>query len=84
MLVAEADVVGIKREAKLYSFIVDLEPKDLERLRAVTRRGAAKSGLVLTNEQCDDVIARLGPDLAMEHLRGLPHANDLSGEIDDN
>jgi hypothetical protein len=71
LLVAEADVVAMLPRAPRQSFITDLDPRDLERLRASTRRGAMRAGLILTNEQCDDIIERNGPEIAQRLLREL-------------
>jgi len=47
-----------------------LEPPDLDRLRAATRRAhrTAGGGGLLTNEECDDRINELAPSVAARHL----------------
>ena len=49
------------------SFVFDLEPKDLQRLREITRRGSGRC--LLTDFECDLIIEQLGPDILMDTLR---------------
>jgi hypothetical protein len=73
LLVAEAPVIGRKRLVIETSFLMDLDPKDLERLRAVTKAAYAKANPdanhVLSDEKADAYIESLGPDAALETLR---------------
>lgn len=65
LLVAEAEVTGEVPKVS-GSFIANLEPKDLTRLRFITRR-ASKSQL--TDQECDEIIEHLGPEAALDTLR---------------
>ena len=72
LLVAEAEIVGKKPLASAGSFVANLEKKDLDRLRAITRRKWAEHHwIALTDEQCDDCIDELGPEAALDTLRSL-------------
>lgn len=64
LLIATAEVQGfeIKRAG---SFVSELGKRDLARLRAATRREHGK----LSDEQCDQIIERLGPVAAAETVR---------------
>ena len=48
------------------SFVLDLDPLDLQRLREITRRA---SGRHLTDFECDAVIENYGPDVAAAVVR---------------
>lgn len=48
------------------SFVLNLDPKDLKRLRKITRRA---SGMHLTDYECDMIIEELGPDIVIKTLR---------------
>jgi len=51
------------------SFIAQLEKKDLERLRKITRHAYFKKNRQIpTVEQCDQYIEELGPDAAVDAL----------------
>ncbi len=53
-------------------FVDELEPNDLNRLRAITRKGYARAfprRVRLTDRQCDTIINDLGPDAALDALR---------------
>lgn len=63
LLVATAEVIGF--ETRKSSFVNDLEERDLAKLRAITRRQHGHRG-PLTDEQCDQIIERLGPLAAAE------------------
>ena len=49
------------------SFVLNLDPKDLLRLRKITRRASGQHNL--TDYECDMIIEELGPDTAVETLR---------------
>ena len=55
LLIATAEVLGF--ETKLGSFLNEIEERDLVKLRKVTRKQYGK----MSNEQCDQIIERLGP-----------------------
>lgn len=69
LLVAEADVQGLKPIAKDSTFLAELSFHELEILRKVTRRGARPHEL--TDEQCDHIIARYGPVTAQKILKSV-------------
>ncbi len=72
LLVGEAKVVGYEPEASEGTFVADLEPKDLERLRTILRRvhqSYNPGKPELTTEKCDEYINRNGPDTALAALR---------------
>lgn len=71
LLVLEVDVLDPPSDSK---FLADLDRIDLHRLRAVTRRVHAQHypGQRLTDRQCDTIINDLGPDAALDVLRGAP------------
>ena len=77
LLVAEADVMTMAAN----NFLADLEPRDLQRLRYLTRHayqrtwqqwvaeGLAKGPApILTDRQCDTIISDHGPDAAVAAL----------------
>ena len=51
------------------SFVLELDPKDLFRLRKITRRASGKH---LTDYECDMIIEELGPEVVIEELRKTP------------
>lgn len=71
LLVAEATVVGIAVRTSKGSLCANLEKKDLQRLRTITRRAWQKFNPQgsLTDQQCDDYIEQIGPAAALETLR---------------
>jgi hypothetical protein len=72
LLVAETEIVGKRPLSSAGSFVANLEKKDLNRLRAITRRKwAERHWIVLTDEQCDECIEELGPEAALDTLRSL-------------
>lgn len=75
LLVAEAKITGICVQTSRGSFVANLEKKDLERLRKITRREWAKQhpNDVLTDKQCDDYIEELGPLTAIDLIRSQYH-----------
>ena len=71
LLVGEATVIGDVFESE-GTFVADLEPVDLERLRTILRRvhQAYNPGKPeLTTEKCDEYINQHGPDAALAALR---------------
>ncbi len=69
LLVAEADVLSVAPTAS--HFLSELEPRDLTRLRQITRRGyrrAYPGQGRLTDRQCDTLINDLGPEAAVAAL----------------
>src|SRR5688500_4484875 len=72
LLIAQSEVVGVRMLSSKGSFIANLDKKDLQRLRTITRRTWAKNNpnaLLLSNKQCDDYIEQLGPETAVEMIR---------------
>jgi len=72
LLVGEAKVVGYEPKEPEGTFVADLEPKDLERLRTILRRvhqSYNPGKPELTTEKCDEYINRNGPDAALAALR---------------
>jgi hypothetical protein len=67
LLVGQSLVVGRTQSASPEgSFINNLDPQDLFRLRDITRKVAPR---YLTDEECDAVIEELGVDTALETLK---------------
>lgn len=64
LLVAESTLLGREVQSPKGSFIANLEKKDLDRLRRITRKNRT-----LSDEQCDEIIEILGPESALETLR---------------
>lgn len=69
LLVAEAEIIGRAIEEVRSSFIADIEPKDLLRLRQITMRALAKEGQYINDYEADDIIEALGPVAAEDALR---------------
>lgn len=72
LLIGEAEIVGRKAAPVLGSFLKDVDPKDLERLRSITRKayaGANKGQPRLNDAECDLIIEKVGPRAAMAALR---------------
>lgn len=76
LLVAEADVVSMRAQ-DTGNFLAELEPRDLARLRRVTREAYARwcrenpgkgQREPLTDRQCDTLINDLGPEAALASL----------------
>ena len=70
----EATVIGDAQQLKVTSFLADLDPVDLERLRIVTRRAHKHvnpdgSLAPISDEECDRVIEELGPQAAVDVIR---------------
>ena len=73
LLVAEAQVICTAPANSNNLFLSELEPKDLRRLRVITRAAYAKvfpKAKPLTDRQCDTLVSDLGPDAALDTLRG--------------
>lgn len=68
LLVATAEVLGFET-SKHSSFVDELSPRDLERLRAATRRQHGKRGH-LTDAMCDQIIDQMGPVSAAKGVNG--------------
>jgi hypothetical protein len=74
LLVGEATVL-CERAAIVPAtgFIHDLTAKDLARLRQITRQmhfNAYPKVPLLTDTECDEIIERIGPNVALKNLRG--------------
>ncbi|MDJ0896924.1 MAG: hypothetical protein QNJ92_17400 [Alphaproteobacteria bacterium] len=71
LLVGEAEVTAKRVKLERRPFIGELDRKDLERLRKITRRAHAKArpGETLTDLEVDDIIEQLGPEAALDTLR---------------
>lgn len=72
LLVAEADVMACLETYDPGKFLADLEPRDLMRLRRVTRKAYAKQfpgRRRLSDQQCHTLINDIGPDAAMDSLK---------------
>lgn len=68
LLTVEAIVDGVYVHTESM-LTTNLEPKDLERLRVITRRARLKTHPIpLTDAECDEVINELGPEAAVEAL----------------
>lgn len=75
LLICESRVVEVLRPQVITStgFVQDLDRRDLERLRAITRRAYARThpGQPRLNDvECDAIIERVGPESALKTLRG--------------
>ena len=66
LLVAESTVTDYAPQTSEGSFVANLECKDVERLRLITRKAARKT---LTDEECDEIIEEHGPEAALDTLR---------------
>jgi hypothetical protein len=74
LLVCEATVIAsLKADiVKATGFVHDLDKRDLERLRQITRAAHQKHQpleRILTDAECDAVIEEIGPQSAMATLR---------------
>lgn len=72
LLVAEATVVGFRTIGQKSSFLLDLEQRDVDRLRAITRRIHTKANPGdprLSDSECDYLINAIGPEAAMAAVR---------------
>lgn len=74
LLIAEADVTGLRQRRVPGAFLMELEPDDLQRLRLITHRvyhrlnpdGTKRK---LTDIEVDETIDEIGPEVALELLR---------------
>lgn len=73
LLVGEARIVSEILAPPPKTFLADLAVKDLETLRTATRR--AYHPTTLSDEQCDKVIEKIGPQVAEEMLSQAIHAS---------
>ena len=77
LLVAEARVLGPVPDFSARSFLADLSPLDLKKLRAITKRSWLESNPEagpLTDSEADAIIERHGPDAAYEvTIEGTRH-----------
>lgn len=64
LLVASAEMLGFEMGKR--SFLNEIEERDLVKLRKATRRQYGK----LSDEQCDQLIERLGPNVAAREISG--------------
>lgn len=75
LLVAEADIVMRTLEKTPGSFLLELDPVDLERLRRITKRthraylGDGVTPRPLTAEEVDKIIEDVGPQVAAKLVR---------------
>lgn len=67
LLVAECRVLGFAPERRDDSFLADLDFKDLQRLRRITKRAALPH--VLSDADADQIIERYGPVTAQSVLK---------------
>lgn len=80
LLVAEAKVLCRAPIINSNSFLLDLDHKDLGRLREITRRQHAKScpgAVSLTDQQCDAIIEEIGPQAAYDVVRNAVDTRTL-------
>lgn len=71
LLVGEAQILGHRVIDSNGSFIANLDKKDLNRLRQITRNQYIKKNLChhLSDSDCDKYIELYGPEAAIETLR---------------
>ncbi len=72
LLVAEATVEVLPSSERAGGLVYDLDRKDLERLRAITRRVHKKyypHSPVFTDEECDTMINSMGEEVVLDTLR---------------
>lgn len=69
LLIAEATVVAEVPVTLEGSFVNNLSPADLERLRAITRKHSFPE--MLSDSQCDKIIEDYGPRAALATLKSL-------------
>ena len=75
LLICESRVVEALAPQVVRSsgFVHDLDRRDLERLRRITRRAYSRTHpgqARLTDAECDAIIEEIGPDSAIKTLRG--------------
>jgi len=70
LLIAESTILAPKPELPLGSFIANLDKKDLDRIRTITKRVQIKiNGTKLDDGECDQFIEKLGPETVIGILR---------------
>ena len=71
LLILEATLVDkLVVQSEPTSFVSNLDRADLVKLRKITRDTAAKEfKRIISNEECDELIEELGPDVALDTLR---------------
>lgn len=80
LLVCETLVLAVKPQIVPGSFLGDLDPKDLMRLRQITRRAHQKhnpGAKMLTLEECDTIIEQLGPESAAKCVKAAVDTRTL-------
>jgi hypothetical protein len=83
LLVCEAHVVATgmgEAVTKATGFVYDLDRRDLERLRKITRRAYQRrhpEQAMLTDAECDAIIEEIGPESAIKTLRGGVDSKEL-------
>lgn len=82
LLVCEARVAEILKAQviKASGFVHDLDRRDLDRLRKITRRAYQKHNPgqpSLNDAECDEIIERIGPESAIKTLRGGVDSQEL-------
>jgi len=74
LLVGEAEVLAIKEPPPVSRFVDNLEHKDLNLLRNITRSAHLKynpDSDLLTDAQCDQIIESMGPEAAVKTMRAM-------------
>lgn len=72
LLVCETIVLALRPVVAPKSFLSELDPRDLERLRRITRQAHRKNnphGRLLSLAECDRIIEELGPESAARVVR---------------
>ena len=76
LLVAEAPVTMEAPQQRPDSFVANLEPKDLKKLRGITKQSYSrhfparvKKYGVLSDQDADEIIDALGPEAALDTLK---------------
>lgn len=72
LLVAHCEVVAVKQDLNDNLWLADLDSADLKLLRRITRCAARPHRL--TDEQCDEIIARHGPVVAQKLIKATVDA----------
>ena len=70
LIAGESEVMAVRSPPKQGSFVNELDKNDLSKLRTITRKAHARQyATILTDPQCDEVIEKLGPSVALKTLR---------------
>ena len=79
LLVGECEIIAKRQQIEKRSFLGELDRKDLDRLRRITRRAHAKyrPRERLTDLEVDDIIEQLGPEAALDTLRKAVNGQTL-------